>query len=131
MQMHIPIDMNGNDILKLKLKTPHYLRGDLNTNAQDKTFTINGSKKVLLPSGSIIKQIQILYNSFKFDYETLNIEIYYGPNLSLFDFLTSSQTTQIQTFNTNMTIQNGHFRVKLINKDVPNEELNILIKYIQ
>ena len=40
MQMHIPIDMNGNDILK----TPH-LHGDLNTNAQDKTFTINGKKK--------------------------------------------------------------------------------------
>ena len=126
MQMHIPIDMNGNDILK----TPHYLHGDLNTNAQDKTFTINGSKKILIPSGSIIKQIQILYNSFKFNNKTLNIEIYYGPNLSLSDFFTSSQTTQIQTFNTNMTIQNGYFRVKLINKDVPNEELNILIKYI-
>ena len=37
MQMHIPIDMTGNDILK----TPHYLHGDLNTNSQDKTFTIN------------------------------------------------------------------------------------------
>ena len=124
--LHVPIDMNGNDILK----TPHYLHGDLNTNAQDKTFTINGSKKILIPSGSIIKQVQILYNSFKFNNKTLNIEIYYGPNLSLSDFFTSSQTTQIQTFNTNMTIQNGHFRVKLINKDVPNEELNILIKYI-
>ena len=125
-QMHVPINMNGNDILK----TTHYLHGDLNTNAQDKTFTINGSKKILIPSGSIIKQIQILYNSFKFNNKTLNIEIYYGPNLSLSDFFTSSQTTQIQTFNTNMTIHNGHFRVKLISKDVPNEELNILIKYI-
>ena len=125
-QMHVPINMNGNDILK----TTHYLHGDLNTNAQDKTFTINGSKKILIPSGSIIKQIQILYNSFKFNNKTLNIEIYYGPGLTLSDFFTSSQTTQIQTFNTNMTIQNGHFRVKLINKDVPNEELNILIKYI-
>ena len=125
--MHIPIDMNGNDILN----TSHYLHGDLNTNAQDKTFTINGSKTVLLPSGSTIKQIQILYNSFKFkNYKTLNIEIYYGPNLSLSDFFTSSQTTQIQTFNTNMTIQNGHFRLKLMNNDVPNEYLNILIKYI-
>ena len=54
--LHIPIDMNGNDILK----TSHYLHGDLDTNAPDKTFTINGSKKVLLPSGSTIKQIQIL-----------------------------------------------------------------------
>ena len=40
-QMHVPINMNGNDILK----PTHYLHGDLNTNAQDKTFTINGSKK--------------------------------------------------------------------------------------
>ena len=125
-QLHVPINMNGNDILK----TTHYLHGDLNTNAQDKTFTINGSKKILIPSGSIIKQIQILYNSFKFNNKTLNIEIYHGPGLTLSDFFTSSQTTQIQTFNTNMTIQNGHLRVKLINKDVPNEELNILIKYI-
>ena len=29
-----------------------------------------------------------------------------------------------------MAIQNGHFKVKLSNNDVPNEELNILIKYI-
>ena len=84
----------------------------------------------MIPSGPIIKQVQILYNSFRFYNKTLNIEIYYWPNLSLSDFFTSSQTTQIQTFNTNMTIQNGHFRVKLINKDVPKEELNILIKYI-
>ena len=34
------------------------------------------------------------------------------------------------TFNMNMTIQNGHFRIKVMNKDVPNEELNILIKCI-
>ena len=100
MQMHIPIDMNGNDILK----TTHYLHGYLNTNTQDKTFTINGYKKILLPSLSIIKQVQILYNSFKFYHKTLNIEIYYGPNLSLSDFFTSSQTTQIQAFNTNITI---------------------------
>ena len=126
MQMHIPINMNGNDILK----TSHYLYGNLNTNAQDKTFTINGSEKVFIPSGPTIKQIQIIYNSFKFNHKTLNIEIHYGPGLSLSDFFTSSQTTLIQTFNTNMTIQNCHFRVKLINKDVPNEELNILIKYI-
>ena len=53
--MHMPIDMNGNDILK----TSHYLHGYLITNLSDKTFIINGSKRVLLPSGSIIKQIQI------------------------------------------------------------------------
>ena len=29
-----------------------------------------------------------------------------------------------------MTIQNVHFKVILFIKDVPNEELNILIKYI-
>ena len=125
-QMHIPIDMNGNDILK----TTHYLHGYLNTNTQGKTFTINGCKNILLPSLSIIKQVQILYNSFKFYHKTLNNEIYYGPNLSLSDFFTSSQTTQIQAFNTNITILNNHFRVKLINKDAPNEDLNILIKYI-
>ena len=106
--LHIPVDMNGNDILK----TSHYLHGYLDTNAQDKTFTINGSKKVLIPSGSTIKQIQILYNSFKLNHKTLNIQIYYGPGLTLSSFFTSSQTTQIQTFNTNMTIQNGHFRFR-------------------
>ena len=30
----------------------------------------------------------------------------------------------------NLTLQNGHFRVELLNKDVPNEALDILIKYI-
>ena len=69
MQMHIPIDMKGNDILK----TTHYLHGYLNNNTQDKTFTINGCKNILLPSLSIIKQVQILYNSFKFYHKTLNI----------------------------------------------------------
>ena len=68
--MHMPIDMNGLDILK----TSHYLNGYLNTNEQDKTFTINGSKRVLLPNGSIIKQIQIMYNSFKFNYKPLTVE---------------------------------------------------------
>ena len=80
--MHMPIDMNGNDILNIS----HYLHGYLNTNSSDKTFTINGSKKVLLPSGSIIKQIQILYNSFKFNYKPLTVEIYYDSQLSLYDF---------------------------------------------
>ena len=42
------IDMNGNDILK----TSHYLHGYLITNLSDKTFTVNGSKRVLLPSSS-------------------------------------------------------------------------------
>ena len=77
--MHMKIDMNGFDILK----TSHYLPGYLITNLSDKTFIINGSKRVLLPCGSIIKQIQILYNYFKFDYEKINIQIYYGFRLSL------------------------------------------------
>ena len=42
--MHMPIDMNGNDILK----TSHYLHGYLITNLSDKTFIINGGKRVLL-----------------------------------------------------------------------------------
>ena len=42
----------------------------------------------------------------------------------------SDHNTQKQTFDMNITLQNGHFKVKLLNKDVPNEELNILIKYI-
>ena len=67
MKMHIPIDMNGFDILK----TSHYLHGYLITNLSDKTFIINGSKRVLLPSGSTIKQIKIIYNSFKPNYENL------------------------------------------------------------
>ena len=29
-----------------------------------------------------------------------------------------------------MKIQTGHFKVQLFNNDIPNEELNILIKYI-
>ena len=60
--------MNGFDILK----TSHYLDGHLDTNSSNKTVFINGSKRVLLPNGSIIKQFQILYNSFKFNYKTLN-----------------------------------------------------------
>ena len=63
--MHMPINMNGVDILK----TSHYLHGYLITNLSHKTFIINGSKRVLLPSGSIIKQIQIIYNSFKSNYK--------------------------------------------------------------
>ena len=61
MKMHIPIDMNAFDIFQ----SSDYLPGYLITNLSDKTFIINGSKRVLLPSGSIIKQIQIIYNSFK------------------------------------------------------------------
>ena len=70
--MHMPIDMNENDILK----TSHYLHDYLITNLSDKTFIINGSKRVLLPSGSIIKQIQIIYNSFKPNYENLIFRIH-------------------------------------------------------
>ena len=125
--MHMPIDMNGNDILK----TSHYLHGYLITNLSDKTFIINGSKRVLLPSRSIIKQIQILYNSFKFNYTKLNIQMYYGLRLVTNDFFVSSQTAQKQTFNMNITLQNGHFRVKLLRNNVPNEQrLNIFIKII-
>ena len=124
--LHMPINMNGFDILK----TSHYLHGYLITNASDKTFIINGNEKVLLPNGSINEQIQILYNSFKFNYKLLNIEINYGFRLSLHDFFVSNHNTQKQTFNINITLQNGHFKVKLLNKDVPNEELNILIQFI-
>ena len=41
------IDMTGNDILK----PSHYLHGYLITDLSDKTFIINGSKRVSLPSG--------------------------------------------------------------------------------
>ena len=44
-----------------------------------------------------------------------------------FDFFVSDQNTHIQTLNMNLALQNGHFKVKLINNDVPNEELDILI----
>ena len=124
--MHMPINMNGFDILK----TSHYLQGYFITNSSDKTFIINGNKNVLLPNGSIIKQIQILYNSLKFNYKLLNVQIYYELRLALNDFFVSDQNTQKQTFNMNRTLQNGHFRVKLLNNDVPNEELNMLIKFV-
>ena len=45
-------------------------------------------------------------------------------------FFVSSQNEQKQTFNMNITLQNGHFRVKLINNDDSNEELDIFIQYI-
>ena len=77
--MYMPINMNGFDILK----TSHSLHGYRITNLSDKTFVINGSKRVLLPNGSIIKQIQISYNSFKLNYEKLNIQIYYGFRFAL------------------------------------------------
>ena len=124
--MHIPIEMNGFDILK----TSHYLHDYLITNLSDKTFIMNGTKRVLLPSGSIIKQIQIIYNSFKLNYEKLNIQIYYGFRFALNDFFVSDQNTHIQTLNMNLALQIGHFKVKLINNNVPNEELDILIKDI-
>ena len=88
---------------------------------------MNGSKRVLLPSGSIIKQIQIIYNSFKSNYEKLNIQIYYGFKFAFNNFFVSDQNTQKQTFNMNITLQNGHFKVKLLNNDATNEELDILI----
>ena len=52
--MHMPIAMNGNDILK----TSHYLYGYLITNLSDKTFIINGGKKVFLPNESIIDKLK-------------------------------------------------------------------------
>ena len=87
-------------------------------------------RRVLLPSGSIIKQIQIIFNSFKLNYEKLNIQVYYGFRFPLNDFFLSDPNTHKQMFNMNITLQNGHFKVKLINNDVPNEEVDILIKYI-
>ena len=94
----------------------------------DKTFIINGSKRVLLPSRSIIKQIQILYNSFKLNNEKLNIQVCYGFQFAFSDFFVSDQNTYIKTLNMNPTLQNRHFKAKLINNDVPNEDK--LIKYI-
>ena len=47
---HMPIDMNVFDILK----TSHHLHDYLITNLSDKTYIINGGKRVLLPSGSKI-----------------------------------------------------------------------------
>ena len=102
--MHMPIAMNGNDILK----TSYYLYGYLITNLSDKTFIINGGKRVFLPNESIIKQIKILYNSFKSNYEKLNIEIYYGFQFPFNDFFVSDQNTYIKTFNINLTLQNDH-----------------------
>ena len=93
--IHMPINMNGFDILK----TSHYLHGYLITNLSDKTFIINGSKRIIIPSGSIIRQIQILYNSFKLNYEKLNIQIHYGFQFAFNDFFISDQNTHIQTLN--------------------------------
>ena len=107
MKMCIPIDMNGFDILK----TSHYLHGYLITNLSDKTFIINGGKRVLLSNNSIIKQIQIIYNTFKFNYKLLHTQIHYGFRLSLHDFFVSDQNTQKQTLNMNLTLQNGESNI--------------------
>ena len=48
--MYMPVDMNGFDILK----TSNYLHGYQITNLSDKTFVINGSKGILLPSRSLL-----------------------------------------------------------------------------
>ena len=48
--MYMPVDMNGFDILK----TSNYLHGYLITNLSHKTFVINGSKGILLPSRSVL-----------------------------------------------------------------------------
>ena len=108
MKMCIPIDMNRFDILK----TSHYLHGYLITNLSDKTFTINGGKRVLLSNNSIIKQIQIMYNTFKFNYKLLQTQIHYGFRLSLHDFFVSDQNTQKQTFNMNLTLQKGESNIR-------------------
>ena len=50
----MPIDMNGNDILKAS----HYLHGYLITNLSDKTFIINGKESYF--------QVGQLSNKFKF-----------------------------------------------------------------
>ena len=98
--------LNGFDISK----TSHYLYGYIIPDEQHKTFTINGTKNVLRPNKATIKQVQIIYESFKFDYQPLTIEIHYGPQLSLYDPFTTSQPTKKQTFNVNMTIANGYFK---------------------
>ena len=95
MKMNIPIDMNGFDILK----TSHYLHSYLITNLSDKTFIINGHKRVLLSNNSIIKQIQIMFYTFKFNYKLVHTQIRYGFRLSLHDFFVSDQNTQKQTLN--------------------------------
>ena len=122
--MHMPIDMNGHT-----LHTSHFLHGYLNTNSNVKSFTINGSQKVLIPNNSTLTEIKIIYNSLRVTYKRLQIKIHYGFLLGQQNTYNTSSATQLQTFSINLSLALAHFQIQLLNTDVPNEELNILIEY--
>ena len=124
--MYMPINTNGFDILK----TLHYLQRYLNTYSPAKTFTVNGSQKVLIENNSVIKQIKILYNSFGQSYVSLQFKFFFGFLIQQDKIYTTTATTQLQMFDVNLTIPHGYFKIKVINSNLRNKYLNILIKYI-
>ena len=124
--MYMPIKTNGFDILK----TLHYLQRYLNTYSPAKTFTINGSQKVLIENNSVIKQITILHNIFEQSYVSLQFKIYFGFLLQQGKIYTTTAKTQLHLCDVNLTISHGYLKIKLINSNLWNKYLNILIKYI-
>ena len=105
----------------------HYINGILNTNSGN-TFLLNGCDKIIIPNYSHISTTKVLYFKLKSQYTPISLKIKHSSRLTQSITFTSTQATQLQTININLTLAYGLVAVELASV-VKDEELLLLIEY--
>ena len=123
MVIQTDLDSNGYRLLG----SIYYVQGILNTK-NSKTFLLNGCDKIIIPNGSHILKIKAMYFKLNLSYPAISLKINHGFMLNQIYNVTSSQTTQLQTINTNLKLQFGHMSMDLVN-NIGNEEILLFIEY--
>ena len=123
MVMETDLSLNGHRLSG----SIHYINGRLNIK-NGRTFLLNGWDKLIIPSNSHIISIKVLHLKHKGQYTpiSLNIKSLFPTASSL--TYNSTQTTQSQTINVNITLTTGLMSIELAS-GVSNEEILLLIEF--
>lgn len=128
MKMLVPLDINGQKMLNydFEKQITHFIHGylEIDEQASNKIFLLNGCKKIILSNNITIKEIKLGVT-----YPSISLTINHHFLLQQNTIVTSTVNTQVQIINRNVNLPFGHISMIQKNSDIKNNEIMVQISY--
>lgn len=128
MKMLVPLDINGQKMLNydFEKQITHFIHGylEIDEQASNKIFLLNGCKKIILSNNITIKEIKLGVT-----YPSISLTINHHFLLQQNTIVTSTVNTQVQITNQNVNLPFGHISMIQKNSDIKNNEIMVQISY--
>lgn len=126
--MLVPLDINGQKMLNydFEKQITHFIHGylEIDEQASNKIFLLNGCKKIILSNNITIKEIKLGVT-----YPSISLTINHHFRLQRNTIVTSTVNTQVQIINQNVNLPFGHISMIQKNSDIKNNEIMVQISY--